>query len=581
MTMPEYLIALSIGPVQGFIAAARRTRDLWFGSFVLSEVSKAAALEIHRKSAILIFPAPQNLADLQADSDLNVGNKLMASVLTDDPADVIEHAKGAARDRWRKMAEAARQKLDITAVRKDIWQVQLDDVLELFGAWVPVIAGYSKARARLEQLLAARKMTRDFQSAAASFDATPGFGLPKSSLDAARETVLEKNLSRTTRRQLGLGQGEQLDCPALVKRLGGDPEQFPPVTRIALEAWLKGIAEAELGDVKRHSESLVQTDLATRVKADRYKKFPFDGAILFPSRVEALGQEVEDDEENVRTVLRTLKNCRQKLYERFGEPTPYFAVLVADGDRMGAFIDSSDSQEDHVNVTRALAGFAAEARGLVENSDHRGACVYAGGDDVLALLPVDTAVSCAHALQQAFENTVASLGLDPPTLSVGLGLGHVLTPFARLLDLGRRAEKFAKEGPDGTPNDAKRNALAIIVGVRSGAKVAVRGRWGSGIHERLRRWMTYYQSDQLSDKTPYDLFEAVRRVVWARDRSDYAVIAMQEIGRVLKKKRAEAGTRELSASIRTEIESTIELHGVNTILAELRVARWLAQKAKE
>lgn len=27
-----YLLAIRIGPVQEFIAAARRTRDLWFGS---------------------------------------------------------------------------------------------------------------------------------------------------------------------------------------------------------------------------------------------------------------------------------------------------------------------------------------------------------------------------------------------------------------------------------------------------------------------------------------------------------------------------------------------------------------------
>ncbi|OQW93521.1 MAG: hypothetical protein BWK79_10695, partial [Beggiatoa sp. IS2] len=37
--MSEYLIAVSVGPVQNFIAAARATHDLWFGSYVLSEVS--------------------------------------------------------------------------------------------------------------------------------------------------------------------------------------------------------------------------------------------------------------------------------------------------------------------------------------------------------------------------------------------------------------------------------------------------------------------------------------------------------------------------------------------------------------
>ena len=39
----EYLFLASIGPVQSFIASARRTRDLWFGSMLLSELAKAAA----------------------------------------------------------------------------------------------------------------------------------------------------------------------------------------------------------------------------------------------------------------------------------------------------------------------------------------------------------------------------------------------------------------------------------------------------------------------------------------------------------------------------------------------------------
>jgi CRISPR-associated protein Cmr2 len=30
--MPDYLLTLSLGPVQSLIGAARRTRDLWCGS---------------------------------------------------------------------------------------------------------------------------------------------------------------------------------------------------------------------------------------------------------------------------------------------------------------------------------------------------------------------------------------------------------------------------------------------------------------------------------------------------------------------------------------------------------------------
>jgi CRISPR-associated protein Cmr2 len=47
----RYLFTMSLGPVQGFIAAARRTRDLWAGSWLLSEVAKAAANCLHQNGA--------------------------------------------------------------------------------------------------------------------------------------------------------------------------------------------------------------------------------------------------------------------------------------------------------------------------------------------------------------------------------------------------------------------------------------------------------------------------------------------------------------------------------------------------
>ena len=39
--MTRHLLAVSIGPVQEFIAAARKTRDLWYGSALLSDVARA------------------------------------------------------------------------------------------------------------------------------------------------------------------------------------------------------------------------------------------------------------------------------------------------------------------------------------------------------------------------------------------------------------------------------------------------------------------------------------------------------------------------------------------------------------
>lgn len=583
--MPDHLIGLSVGPVQGFIAAARRTRDLWFGSYVLSEVSKAAAWSMAHDQARLIFPAPQSPDDLAPDSGFNVGNRLLAVLTSGTPEGVLTRAKAAAGRRWRDIAETIRRSLPPRTIRSRNWNDQVDDIIELYGAWVPLNGDYAAARRRLDQVLAARKQTRLFVPAAASFYRGVGYGLPKSSLDAARATVLEDELSPDVRRRMGLGRGEQLDCPGLVKRMAAKTrqfrsqvEQFPPATRIALEPWLESLSNEEREVVSRRYEPLVGCDMATRVALRRFSALPFDGGLLFPSRIETcLGTLDKECDAH----LKALAAERNHLFDKHGRPTPYFAVMVADGDRLGAFIDSQCQTIDaNVRVSKALADFAGRARRIV--ASHKGACVYAGGDDVLGLLPIHTAVACARALKRDFADIVTPLSDNPPTLSVGLGIGHVMTPFANLLDLGRRAERLAKDGPEGTPPDAKRNALAIVVGVRSGVDIAIRGGWHTGIDARLERWADFYRRDLLSDRTPYDLARARAQLGWVKGSGHHRDLLIADLDRVLTKKRSDAGTRDLPPDVKAAILAAFdEAADIDFILDELRVGRWLAQKVTE
>ena len=79
--MPTLLL-FHVGPVQGFIVSARRSRDLWFGSWMLSELSKAAAHTIADRHdvASLIFPTAETLDDLEPESNLIVANKILAYI---------------------------------------------------------------------------------------------------------------------------------------------------------------------------------------------------------------------------------------------------------------------------------------------------------------------------------------------------------------------------------------------------------------------------------------------------------------------------------------------------------------------
>ncbi len=607
--MARHLLVLNIGPVQGFIATARRTRDLWFGSQVLSEVSKAAAKSLMDAGAELIFPAPD--ADLAAGSPLNVANRVVAIADTADPAELLNGAADAARASWFAVAEAVRREAERVApgaVREAQWRTQRDDVLETQWAWTVwgVEESFECAFGRLKRLEAARKNTRGFAPAALlPTDAEPGYGLPKSSLDGARETVLARHISPGRRRRLGLGEGEQLDCPGLVKRLcGGDPpERFTPIARIALDPWLQRLGADALGRLRDATEPLVRQDFASRVAGKTFRDFPYDAQLLLPTRIEvALGSELEkltdaDERDGIRRALEDLRATMKPLWERHGEPDPYVALLLADGDRMGELLDRAahsgvDALDRLHAATRALADFADAVPGIVRA--HRGQCIYAGGDDVLALLPLPGALACARTLYSAFAATLQPVALELgveqgrlPTLSVGLAVQHCLMPLGELRALAQRAEKLAKG--DSLEASAQRDALAVIVQTRSGAPLEFRDRWkpddGSAPpDERLQDWAALIAADALPDKAPYDLRHTaleLRAVLQALPEASKRELQLAEARRVIGRKRTDGGTRPLLAEHAAALLDAAGRLGLARLADELVVARWFAGRADE
>lgn len=176
-------------------------------------------------------------------------------------------------------------------------------------------------------------------------------------------------------------------------------------------------------------------------------------------------------------------------------PFPYIACIVADGDRMGHAMKLLRSPEEHRQFSAQLSQFARKARNIIEQECH-GLLVYSGGDDVLGFLPIPRALEAADKLQQAFLATMQSAlseGAVPrPTLSVGIGIGHVLEHMGWLLELGREAEKLAKG--DHLPEPVRRNALAVIVDKRSGGRTSYRAQWDKEPIARLETDASLFRS---------------------------------------------------------------------------------------
>lgn len=599
----KYVVILSVGPVQSMIAAARRSRDLWAGSWLLSELAKAVAKDLHQNGAELIFPFVANSNDLQPDSKFSVGNKIQVVIKTETQEQMLEianRAKKAAQTRFSKIAQKclAEVKHDL---RSDIWAKQENDYVEVQYAWACVQNDdYLAASNTAAQLLAARKATRDFQPSALTACEQPYFALPKSSLDGARETVLPEKVAEKLRRQLHLSDSEQLDCLGVVKRLCGHPEQFTPITRVAAHDWIEKVkGHRDFQSIKEAYEALPPLNLATGVKFNTYADFPYDAQFLYPSRLKAELIQANEDE---KRALEKLQKALKTVWKDQNEPCSYFVMLLADGDRMGQLLDQATNEQNHQDITKALSEFAGSVPDMM--GQHKGQCIYAGGDDVLGLVPLSSAIDCAKELQDTFlkklQPIAEELGAEHhPTLSVGLAICHIHTPLGTVRALAKRAEKIAK----GDHTRKPRNALGITLAVRSGAISDMRLRWDDKeALEMFHDWIDAYKNNQLSSRVAYDCRDIFIRTDFPphvhQDTHLLNQIRAAEFRRMLLKAQDAKGkplkdNKELIEKLENRLKSIgnaddctqqpeAQHHAtdLDKLATELIIARWLAAKTQ-
>lgn len=573
--MSRFLLQVALGPVQDFIFQARRTRDMWFGSHILSEMSRGVARQLAKDGFTLVFPAlshgdgelalSEHMRRRGGAPPLAISNIILAVSPGLDEATLqaaAEKARLAAIDVWHVFATRAygaaapllRGGQDDRSLRGAV-----EGLLECVAAWTPLPDEASAedlraARDEVGAAVAARKNLRDFKAWAGVA------GLPKSSLDGFRETAL---LERQAKEPLPpaaadvaaryrIPRNEQLDAVGLVKRCGGRPDQFVPLARIALQPWIAAVREAELARANRTGlpnrwHSMVAAldtikDMTTLAGIDRSAvgwlgDFPFDGELFLEDQWPNHPREDASDKDKAKYETFVQGLVGPLLRRR--TPSPYIACLVADGDRMGEALDriaqgeGIDPLRQLVAASAGIAGFAQAVRSIVEA--HEGALVFAGGDDVLAFLPVTRAVACADALRQRFSLDMVNAFPEPfqpprPTLSVGIGVGHVLEPMRELIERARRAEGIAKRGPprEELARDRQRNALAVVSARRGGAEAVLRRQWSEDPAPMIREALLTFLSEDAN--VPHGLPYAVRDLLNRLPRPSRADGARTDLG---------------------------------------------------
>jgi CRISPR-associated protein Cmr2 len=340
---------------------------------------------------------------------------------------------------------------------------------------------------------------------------------------------------------------ERISAVAIVKRLAGhvtgkmdhhplkpffaSRRRFPSTTEMALTDWFVALEEA-MPDAKGEIGDNWKAKLAQYVH-----------------EAEAEGEEnpevfeIEPVTPDQRSICRRIILAAEKKNMGILDQDRYYAILLMDGDKMGSLVNGETlasswrsvlhpslterlanpdfaknfhifwkkwldeprllSPSVHAALSEALGDFAlATVPAIIER--HRGVLIYAGGDDVCAVMPVSTALVAAREIAVSWGHGFVMLngkGAATPvsgswrpgtgrlaihlgqgkdiSISAGIYIVHHKQPLIGAIRRAHQVLDMAKEKGD-------RNAVAVELAKRSGGKRCFVSKWNEAPLDILR-----------------------------------------------------------------------------------------------
>ncbi len=537
-----HLLRFSIGPVQPFIESARTVRDLWTGSYLLSWLTARAVAEVLNAEGI---PVGKHLKDLPlvklhrpgaGDGRLDEGALLRRSCLPNvflawyDGArtpDLPAKVEGAVREEWRRIADGVHDSLASALSSRAGQNGEL--IQDWDRGWVRQVSAHWDIRVlhqppgqdwrRFGDLLGVPRregentdlLRIDLLGAMANVNklirhvrtpAERGDFRPKCNLTGEDEQMGGVKLPREARAEFWglLSAGpikgeriraeERLGAPALVKRL----------------AWACALApQLRQGATAARNRDTATIAAASWLRAANLWSFVDDGEdwsgqwLHWREGMEADGEANPPDE---------FRNNLGRAIKQAGPPPKYYGILMMDGDGIGSILGKLRTPEDMEDVAAKLSQFALQTVPKVVQ-EHLGEDldlnqpVYAGGDDVLAMVPLitpfdrmngRTAVDLAAAIARAFGDLQLD-GANRTGMSAGLAIVHYKEDLRVALRAAREAEQAAKR--------AGKNRLALAVLRRSGEHTTAVAPWGHA--DTVSRLVRTFMDARATDRWTYQL----------------------------------------------------------------------------
>lgn len=265
--------------------------------------------------------------------------------------------------------------------------------------------------------------------------------------------------------------------------------------------------------------------------------------------------DMDDDTAKARAAKQVSETLGVKRLEA------YYALLLMDGDRMGQMLsgdprweisyrdsfhpDVQKGFDTHAAGSKAIKDYGQQKRALSPNrhlaisgalndfsltvvrhvveEEHLGRVIYAGGDDVLAMLPVADALSAAQRLRHAYsgEDPAHEGGRDPLGLTLQKGfailkgklmrmMGHTATASCGVVIAHHQAPLTAVrrelDAAEKRAKNAGRDRFSITVIKRSGGALQLTAAWGEPLN-LLNELRAFLQEDGVSRRAVYNTAE--------------------------------------------------------------------------
>ena len=436
----KYLFLFSIGPVQSFIAQARKSRDLRLGSELLSRLIDTA---IKDPSIEVIFPSKTLKSK---------PNRFISFIDANDDTEakaICEHVEKTVRDKYSDLVESAIRGND----KHPLVDEHVNNFLEIYWLAVPYTGddNYHTQYLEVERTFASLKNARLFNQISEK-------GARKCSLCGERNAIYYGTSGSAPAdladNAIAIDQDQSLEdkeglCGVCFSKRFFFKNQHP----------FPSTAEVALGDtlVKAARDTQLQKMIETYPTIG-------DGQLFYPDNLTEKyfqKQKIKTKEpfkkflSDIKGQLSTIRKAATDMDLKF---TEYYALVMVDADNMGKWMsgeylkEKRDLKKFQQIVSKSLGDFADKITTRLDDVKGRGKTVYAGGDDFLGFVNLNHLTPFMAEFKELFDELVnkpllefIGTGTQPMTYSSGIVIAHYKTPLTEVVMSVREMEKKAKK----------------------------------------------------------------------------------------------------------------------------------------